>query len=104
MENKFVVGTVFVPKDSVDEFRSQNTTSQFLKKLPGFIKGEAYERIDDSGNLNLVSVTVWSNSESYNNAQRSLKEHYESIKFNPIAYRERLKIVFDNGLYLMHDY
>jgi hypothetical protein len=104
MENKIVIGKAFVPKASIEEFRKQNITSKFLKALPGFLKGEYYEMVDDSGNLHLVSITTWSNSESYNNAHRSLKEYYESIKFNPAAYRERLKIIFENGLYTMYDY
>jgi hypothetical protein len=104
MENKIVIGKVFVPKSSLEEFRKQNVTSSFLKALPGFLKGESYEMLDDSGNLNLITVTTWLNQESYENAEKSLKEHYKSINFNPMTYRERLKIVAEHGVYSMRDY
>jgi hypothetical protein len=104
MENKIVIGRVFVPKGSLEEFRKQNITAPFLKGLPGFIKGQSYERLDDSGNLNLVSVTTWLNEEAYENAEKSLKEYYKSVNFNPMTYRERLKITAEHGVYSMHDY
>ena len=105
MENKIVIGKVFVPKNSLEEFSKNRTvTSSFLKARPGFLKGEAYEMLDDSGNLNLFSVTTWLNQESYQNAEKSLKEYYKSIDFNPMTYRERLKIVAEHGVYSMHDY
>jgi len=105
MENKIVIGKVFVPKSSLEEFsKNRNVTSSFLKALPGFLKGESYERLDDSGNLNLFSVTTWLNQESYENAEKSLKEYYKSINFNPMTYRESLKIVAEHGVYSMHDY
>jgi len=105
MENKNVIGKVFVPKSSLEEFsKNRNITSSFLKALPGFLKGESYEMLDDSGNLNLFSVTTWLNQESYENAEKSLREYYKSINFNPMTYRERLKIVAEHGVYSMHDY
>lgn len=105
MENKIVIGKVFVPKNSLEEFsKNRNVTSNFLKALPGFLKGESYEKLDDSGNLNLFSVTTWLNQESYENAEKSLREYYKSINFNPMTYRERLKIVAEHGVYSMHDY
>jgi hypothetical protein len=102
MGNRTVIGNVSVPKSSLGEFRKQNVTGSFLKTLPGFIKGEAYEKLDDSGNLKLVTVTTWLNEESYENADKALQEHYKSINFDPITYRERLKIVSEHGVYSMH--
>ncbi|HEY9259812.1 hypothetical protein [Chitinophaga sp.] len=104
MENKIVIGRVFVPKSSLEEFRKQSITGPFLKSLPGFVKGQTYEKFDEEGNLSLVSVTTWSNQETYENAEKSLKEYYKSINFNPMAYRARLKITAEHGVYSMHDY
>jgi hypothetical protein len=104
MENKAVIGNVFVPKSSLEEFRKQNVTGKFLKTLPGFVKGDSYEMLDEAGNLTLISVTIWSNQESYEHAENSLKEYYKSINFNPMTYRERLKIIAKHGLYSIHDY
>ena len=104
MENIILIGKIFVPKNSIEEFRNQNVTATFLKTLPGFLKGESYEMLDESGNLNKITITTWLNRESYNNAQNSLKEYYMTIKFNPIIFREKLKIVFENAVYSLHDY
>jgi heme-degrading monooxygenase HmoA len=104
MDNKIVIGKLFVPKASIEEFRERNVTGKFLKELPGFVKGESYEKLDDSGNLTMVSVANWANSEAYENAQRALKEHYESIQFNPVPYRERLKMVFEMDAYSIGTY
>ncbi len=103
MENKIVIGKILVPKNSIEEFWKQNVTSSFLKTLPGFLRGETYERYDESGNLTLITVTTWSNQESYLNAQSSLKEYYKTIKFNPIVFREKLKIVAEHEVYSLHD-
>jgi hypothetical protein len=99
MENKVVIGKVFVPKNSLEEFRKQNVTGPFLKTLPGFVKSESYDNLDDSGNLTMISLTTWLNQEAYENAEKSLKEYYKSINFNPMAYRERLQIVFEHAVY-----
>ena len=104
MENKIVIGKVFVPKNSLEEFRKQNVTGGFLKTLPGFLKGESYEKLDDSGNLTLISVTTWLNQENYENAEKSLKEFYKSINFNPMMYRERLKITAEHAVYSKRDF
>ncbi|MHA4806972.1 hypothetical protein ACX0G9_02635 [Flavitalea flava] len=104
MENKVVIGKVIVPQSSLEEFRQQNVTGGFLKTLPGFLNGATYEKLDDSGNLTLISVTTWLNQESYENAEKSLKEFYKSINFNPMMYRERLKITAEHAVYAKHDF
>ena len=104
MENTILVGKIFVPKNSIEDFRNQNVTSGFLKTLPGFLKGETYEMTDESGNLNMITITTWLNQESYTNAQTALKAHYKTIKFNPMAFREKLKIVAEHDVYTLHEY
>jgi hypothetical protein len=103
MENKIVIGKIVVPKNSIEEFKKQNVTGSFLKTLPGFLKGESYERYDESGNLIMITVTTWSNQDSYSNAVDALKVYYKTIKFNPIAFREKLKIVAEHSVYSLQD-
>jgi heme-degrading monooxygenase HmoA len=103
MENKIVIGKVFVPKDSIEEFRQRNVTGKFLMEQPGYVKSESYENVDDSGNLKVVTLTNWANSEAYTNAQRALAAYYQSINFDPVPYRDRLKIVFEMDVYSMKD-
>ena len=104
MENQILIGKVYVPKNSIEEFHKQNVTSSFLKALPGFIEGKLYERFDDSGNLYWISITTWLDQEMYENAQKSLKEYYKSIKFKPMVFREKLGIIADHELYTLSAY
>jgi len=104
MENTVVIGKILVPAASVEEFRKQSITGKFLKQLPGFVKGESYETLDASGNLTLVTIAHWSSAADFEHAQQALKEYYQSIKFNPTAYREKLHIVFESGVYSMTEY
>ncbi|MFT3912220.1 MAG: hypothetical protein QM737_22525 [Ferruginibacter sp.] len=104
MENIILIGKIFIPKNSIEEFRSQNVTNSFIRTLSGFLKGESYEMIDETGNLNMVTITTWATEENYHNAQNALKEHYKTIKFDPLAFRERLKIVAEHRVYTLHAY
>lgn len=104
MENKILIGEVFIPKNSIAEFYKQNVTSAFLKKQTGFVEGKVYERLDASGNLHWVTITTWLNQEAYENAQKSLREYYKSIQFNPTAFREKLGITAEHELYTLSAY
>ena len=104
MENVILIGKIFIPKNSVEEFRSQNVTNSFIRTRPGFLKGELYEMFDESGNLHMITITTWATEENYHNAQTALKEHYKVIKFDPLAFRERLKIVAEHNVYSLHAY
>lgn len=101
MENKILIGEVFIPKGSIEEFYKQNVTTAFLKKQAGFVEGKIYERIDASGNLHWLTITTWLNQQAYENAQKALKEYYKSIQFNPMVFRERLGITAEHELYTL---
>src|SRR5882757_3295074 len=62
MENKIVIGKIVVPKNSIEAFRKQlPVTPNYLKTLPGYVKGEMYEMTDDAGSLHIISIVVWDN-------------------------------------------
>jgi len=104
MESKIVIGKIFVPQNSIEEFRKQApVTPDFLKTLQGFVKNEAYEMADDSGNLHVITVVTWQNDTCYNNAQHALADYYQKIKFNRMEFRERLKITAEYGVYSNQD-
>ena len=98
MDYKVNIGKIDVPKASIEEFRKQSSqTPIYLRTLPGFVKDAYYEMTDDSGNLHMMSVTVWENDEYYKKAQATLKKHYEDIHFN------RMEFVQHLGLTVKHD-
>jgi hypothetical protein len=90
MENRIVIEKLFVPKPSIEEFKKKNVTGNFLKECPGFVKGESYEKLDDSGNLTLVLVANWESTEAYENAQNALRKYYDDLNFDRVQYIERL--------------
>ena len=93
MEYKVNIGRIDVPKASIEEFRKQSALSpRYLKTLPGYIKGDYYEMTDESGDLHMMSVVTWQNKEYYENAQMTLKKHYEEIGFNRMEFVQRLNL------------
>ena len=103
MEYKFVIGKIVVPSKSIEAFRKQlPVTPNYLKTLPGFVKGEMYEMTDDAGSLHVLSITVWDNQKSYENAQHKLTAFYKEINFDRMAFREKMQITADYSLYLKH--
>ncbi|MEJ1239324.1 hypothetical protein WBG78_14400 [Chryseolinea sp. T2] len=91
MNYKVNIGRIDVPKASIEEFKKQSTqTPRYLQTLPGFVKGDYYEMKDDSGNLHMMSVVTWENTEYYEEAQKALARHYEQIHFNRMEFVQRL--------------
>jgi heme-degrading monooxygenase HmoA len=100
MENKIVIGRIYVPKNSIEEFRKQaGVTPSFLKTLPGFIKNEVFEKFDDTGNLHFITIVIWQDQQSFMNAQQALTEYYKKINFDRMQFRDRLKITADYEVY-----
>lgn len=100
MEHKVNIGRISVPKSAIEEFKKQaSITPTFLKKLPGYVSGEYFEKLDDAGNLQVVSVVTWLNEASYKNAQMELKKYYESIHFDRPEFVKRLNLTVEYGAY-----
>ena len=100
MSYKVNIGKIDVPQTSIEEFRKQSTqTPIYLKTLPGFVKGDYYEMIDDMGNLHMMSVVTWENTEYYEKAQVALKKHYEEIHFNRMEFVQRLGLTIKYDAY-----
>ena len=78
MDYKVNIGKITVPKTSVEAFKKQvGVTPAFLKTLAGYVDGDYFETVDETGNLHMVSVVTWQNESSYKNAQLELKKYYE---------------------------
>lgn len=91
MNYKVNIGKIDVPKAFIEEFKKQSTqTPVYLRTLPGFVKDDYYEMLDDSGNLHMISITVWENDAYYKRAQATLKKHYEEIHFNRMEFIQQL--------------
>ena len=90
----------FVPAAAIKEFKERVTINRaFIKKLPGFIEDAAYEYTDKDGNLILITVALWQNSEALNNAKEAVQAQYKKEGFDAPVMFKRLGITADRGIY-----
>jgi hypothetical protein len=81
-----------------------NYNRNFIKNLPGFVKDEAYEQFDEAGNLIIITIAVWQDHDSLNNARNTVQTEYKRIGFNPVEFYQRLNIKIERGIYNeLHD-
>jgi predicted ester cyclase/heme-degrading monooxygenase HmoA len=89
-----------VPAAAVNEFTDRmNINRNFIKKLPGFIKDEAWQRPDEHGNLVCITIAVWENEDALKKAREVVQAEYKKQGFDMPAMLSRLNIVMDRGLY-----
>jgi len=90
----------FVPAAAINEFQERvHINRNFIKTLPGFIEDAAYEYTDKDGNLILVTIALWQNSEALNNAKDAVQAEYKKQGFDAPAMFKRLNITLDRGIY-----
>jgi predicted ester cyclase len=90
----------FVPATAIKEFKERVAINRaFIKKLPGFIEDAAYEYTDKDGNLILITVALWQDSEALNNAKEAVQAQYKKEDFDAPAMFKRLGITADRGIY-----
>lgn len=100
MKRQVLIDKFFIPENSTDEFlpRMSNNRS-FIKKLPGFIKDEVYKQTDEEGNLTIITIAIWKDQESIDNAKSAVQAEYKSTGFNPAVFYQRLNIKMERGTY-----
>ncbi|MGH2565692.1 MAG: antibiotic biosynthesis monooxygenase family protein [Ginsengibacter sp.] len=99
MEQIFI-DKFFVPGNAKAEFEQQmNINRHFIKKLPGFIRDDVYERTDENGNFFYVTVAVWANEEAIQNAKNAVQVEYQEKGFDMAGMLKRLNILIDRGVY-----
>lgn len=90
----------FVPAGAIQEFTERmNINRNFIKTLPGFMGDSAYERIDEQGNLVIITIANWENEEGIKNAKELVQAEYKRQGFNLAEMMERLNITMDRGIY-----
>ena len=97
---QFFIDKFIVPAAAVNEFTNRmNINRNFIKKLPGFIKDEAYQRTDEHGNLVCITIAAWENEDALKKAREVVQAEYKKQGFDMPAMLSRLNIVMDRGLY-----
>jgi hypothetical protein len=89
-----------IPRIVIKEFMPRmNYNIKFIKTLPGFENGSVYRRIDENGNIIVITVAVWRDEDSLNNAKEKVQAEYQRIQFNPAELLPRLNITVERGIY-----
>ena len=97
---QFFIDKFIVPPAAVSEFTNRmNISRNFIKKLPGLIKDEAWQRTDEHGNLVCITIAVWENDEALKKAREVVQAEYKKQGFDMPAMLSRLNIAMDRGLY-----
>lgn len=89
-----------VPKKSKQEFLERvRINRNFIKHLNGFINDNAYERIDENGNLIYITIAVWENETVLKSAKEAVQAYYKKEGFNIAEMLTRLNIVMERNIY-----
>ncbi len=89
-----------VPLSAKQEFIERMAVNRnFIKKLPGFIEDNVYERTDEQGDLIVVTVAAWENEDAIKNAKEAVQAEYKREGFDMQGMLKRLNITIDRGIY-----
>ena len=97
MEQLFI-DRFIVPQAAKAEFMERMAINRnMIKKLPGFIRDEAYVRDDEQGQLLCITIAVWESEAALKAARESVQAEYQRQGFNLPAMLERLGIQMERG-------
>ncbi len=100
MEQKIFIDRFTVPANAKQEFfERMKYNRDFIKTMPGFIEDNAYEAVEDNGNLTIVTVAVWENNDAVNKAKEAVQAEYNRTGFNMPEFLKRLNISIERGVY-----
>jgi len=89
-----------VPEKSKQEFLERvQINRNFIKHLNGFVNDNAYERVDEKGNLIYITIAVWENETVLKSAKEAVKAYYKKESFNIFEMFERLHITMERNIY-----
>lgn len=95
-----LIDKFFVPANAKEEFiQRMNYNSEFITKLPGFVKGETFEQTDENGNFICITVNIWEKETFFNKAKEAVQAEFKRIGFIPTEFYQRLNIKLERGTY-----
>jgi len=89
-----------IPEKSYKKFKEKlDYNRNFIKTLDGFIKDEIIKNIDNPSKINIITIAVWKDQKSLDNAKELVKAEYERIDFNPAEFTQELNVKMKRGIY-----
>ena len=97
----YFIDKFFVPKTSIDEFTKQMKYNRaYIANLSGYIRGEAFQKVDDEGNLAVMTIAIWETQDKLDEAKQSVQTEFKRIGFNPVEFYQRLNIKVEREIYI----
>jgi steroid delta-isomerase-like uncharacterized protein len=95
-EAVYFVDKFFISEEAKEEFyQRMNFNRKFIKNLPGFIEDEVYEKVDENGNIKLITIAKWANRQALNEAKSVVQAEYKKQGFNPQEMMKRLGVTME---------
>jgi len=96
---RFIDKFIVPAKAKTSFLERMNHNRSFLKKLPGFVRDEAYEQTDDEGDLTLITIAVWENIDFVSKAKEAVQAEYKRIGFNLSEFLQQSNITLERGVF-----
>lgn len=89
-----------MPVEAKREFMERmHINMDIIKKLPGFIDHTIYERVDDIGKFEVITIAVWESEIALKKAKENVQLAYKQQGFDMARFFERLNISMERGEY-----
>ncbi|WP_295199607.1 ester cyclase [uncultured Chryseobacterium sp.] len=93
-----------VPAKSYEEFKTKlDDNRNLIQKLKGFVKDEVIINTDQSDRFTIMTIAIWENRQSLEEAKKTVQSEYESIHFNPAVFNEQLNIKMKRNIFSYMD-
>jgi len=100
-----LIDTFVVPEEGKAEFLAASRKIQtFIRTLPGFVEGFAFEKTGGDGRYNFLTTAVWKDEAAYENAKQAVAAELKRSGANPQALREKYKIESTRSTYKRSPY
>lgn len=89
-----------IPKKSYSQFREKlDYNRNLIKNLNGFIKDEMIKNNDEIDSIKIITIAIWKDEQSLNDAKKSVKAEYKRISFDPVEFNQKLNIKMRRNIY-----
>jgi predicted ester cyclase len=94
------IDNFLIPAAARDQFLERVKINRaFLKTLPGFLGDNAYERLNEKGEIVFITIARWADAAALEKAKTLVQSEYQREGFSPAAFMERLGIRMERGVY-----
>lgn len=89
-----------IPKEYYIQFKEKlDYNRNFIKNINGFIKDEVVKNADELDNINIITIAIWKDEQSLNQAKKLVQSEYRRIGFDPTKFNQNLNIKMKRGTY-----